>query len=241
MNEGRSCTLVNGHLDLYRFFTFKFNQMKKNLLILFIFVTGFTHAQNLPACDTLIIQCCNFNPVPSDTLMLLADNPSSVLFDYPGFVILDTNLDTVAKETVTYFGIGTGFQTHYLNILAPIVLPFNGTLELYTGFFSAFACSWPLEIPDTATSTSDINSETSFNIFPNPASDKVNVSIKNKSAINEFDFSIIDLAGREIIKLKTEGNQFQFSTADLQAGIYFLKLADKKSGIIFTEKLMVNK
>ncbi|MEZ5197354.1 MAG: hypothetical protein R2764_13435 [Bacteroidales bacterium] len=58
-------------------------------------------------------------------------------------------MDTVAKETVNYYGIGAYWQPHTLELNAPITLPFAGYLELHTGFFSSLACSFPITIADT--------------------------------------------------------------------------------------------
>src|SRR5690348_13010364 len=110
--------------------------MKKILLLSLLQLSFFAKAQNLPSCDTLVINCCTLNSVGPNTITLYASNSSSNLFDYPGFIVLDAALDTIAKETVTYFGIGQGFQAHTMDIVAPLLLPFNGTLELHTLFYS---------------------------------------------------------------------------------------------------------
>jgi hypothetical protein len=215
--------------------------MKKNLLLFLFLIPVLLHAQNLPSCDSLTIHCCTFDSVGPNTLTLFADNQSMTEFyGYPNFVLFDANMDTIAKETVTYFGIGPGFQAHTLDIRTPVVLPFSGKLNLYKDFYATLCCSFPFYIPDTVNSTGDMDAKNSFEIFPNPASDKVTVSLKNNSELKGFDISVVDLAGRPAITLNAEGYQFQFSTLDLQQGIYFLKFADKKSGYIFIEKLIVN-
>ena len=83
---------------------------------LLLFFTVF----NLPLiaqtnCDSLEINCCDFQLLGNDTISLSAqNNAQNEIFDYPGFLILANNGDTIAKETVNYFGIGSGEQTHYL-------------------------------------------------------------------------------------------------------------------------------
>src|SRR5687767_11811323 len=125
----------------------------KNLLILFTLalMTGSLKSQNLPACDSLTIDCCIYTPPGSDTLMLTASNSASIIFDYPSFVLFNLNMDTIAIETVSYFGIGTGPQNHYMTLIAPLVLPFSGYINLYTSFNNSLACSFPITIPDTTT------------------------------------------------------------------------------------------
>lgn len=212
--------------------------MKKILLILFflISVKGFT--QNLPACDTLIINCCDLSLIGSDTVMLYANNPSSVLFDYPGFVILDSNMDTIAKETVNYFGIGQGFQTHYMSLYSPLILPFNGTLELHTGFFTALACSWPLHIADTTNGVEDVFMNSTIDIFPNPATNIVIVAVKNSTLNSRL--SIFDLTGREIKTSNEVSEKVQIDVSDMQAGVYLLQLYDKNATVISATKLVVD-
>ncbi len=57
-------------------------------------------------------------------------------------------MDTIAKETVNYYGIGWN-QIHSMNIIKQFDLPFEGILELHTGFYSSQECTFPITIPDT--------------------------------------------------------------------------------------------
>jgi len=65
--------------------------------------------------------------------------------------------DTVAKETVNYFGIGE-YSIHSLVVRPGVQNPlenFVGALQLYTGFFSDFACEWQLNEPLCSTNECD--------------------------------------------------------------------------------------
>jgi hypothetical protein len=54
------------------------------------------------------------HPDNTNILHLEASNLSDDIFSYPGFVLYNTVGDTIAKETVNYFGIGWNYQSHDL-------------------------------------------------------------------------------------------------------------------------------
>ncbi len=100
------------------------------------------------ACDSLQIASINWTPFSDTALVLHALNQSTTLFDYPGFVLLGDNGDTLASETVNFFGIGLE-SVHTLEILPGTIMPtspFNATLHLWTGFFDEQACTWDLSV-----------------------------------------------------------------------------------------------
>jgi hypothetical protein len=96
-------------------------------------------------CDSLSLTPLTWHPFTDTALALSASNSSSTLFDYPGFVLLDTQGDTLAQETVVYFGIGQGPQSHVLTVKPGAIIPqgsFVGQLELWTLFYQALGCVW---------------------------------------------------------------------------------------------------
>lgn len=99
-------------------------------------------------CDSLNILELQYGAFNDSTVNVTVMNFSSTLFDYPGFILLDNNGDTVAIETVNYFGIGGGPQLHTLSIVPGMVPPsgtFVGELQLWTGFYTAQACLFPVD------------------------------------------------------------------------------------------------
>ncbi|HNA33003.1 MAG TPA: hypothetical protein PL106_07760, partial [Flavobacteriales bacterium] len=61
-------------------------------------------------CDSLSFLGVRWGVFSDSTIVLTVANASTDLFDYPGFVLLDEEGDTIASETVSYFGIGSGPQ-----------------------------------------------------------------------------------------------------------------------------------
>lgn len=80
----------------------------------------------------------------SDTaIMVHAMHNTVEVFDYPNFILFDAQGDTLAIETVTFFGLAQD-SWHVLRVVDGATIPnaFTGTLELWTGFTSTPACSW---------------------------------------------------------------------------------------------------
>jgi hypothetical protein len=112
---------------------------------LFISLASFTNAQNV--CDELNLVSIGYSPF-TDTVIVVSveNNNATEIFDYPGFVLIHTNGDTVAREGVNYFGIGAQ-SVHTLQVSLGAHNPienFNGVLQLYSGFYNDFECEWQL-------------------------------------------------------------------------------------------------
>lgn len=103
---------------------------------------------NPPSCDSLIIASVSWSPFSDTAVLVHVFNPSLAAFDYPGFLLLDANGDTLARETVNFFSIGPDYW-HTLTVHPGAVIPagpFNGTMQLWTDLFSAMACNWELDL-----------------------------------------------------------------------------------------------
>ncbi|HKR05822.1 MAG TPA: T9SS type A sorting domain-containing protein [Bacteroidia bacterium] len=213
--------------------------MKKlQLITAIIFLSASAQAQNLPACDSLIINCCTFTANPP-AFTIQVSNYSSVLFDYPGFVLFDSNMDTIAKETVTYFGISVGPQPHTLNIVAPLVLPFTGFLNLYTWFYDSLACSFPFTIPDTITGINNAVRNRRIKIFPNPASGKAIIEAAGFSEGQQYSLEIFNVLGKTVYHKSNEHFPLQLLLDKINPDIYFIRISCPESNMQATQKLIV--
>lgn len=102
-------------------------------------------AQN--PCDDLTILSVQYSPFTDTVIVVEVTNTGDEIFSYPGFVLTDSDGDTLAQEIVNYFGIGQQ-SVHHLYVRPGIASPldvFTGTLELYSGFFDTFECSWQID------------------------------------------------------------------------------------------------
>lgn len=213
--------------------------MRRTFWVWVLLLPLFSHAQNLPACDSLVINCCAFDSLGANSLTIFVSNPSSELFDYPGFVLLDTEMDTIAKETVNYFGIGTGFQPHTMNIISPLNLPFTGYLNLYTLFYQEFACSFPFMIADTVTTVTEIKPAGSVMVFPNPCTNELHVERSASSSHEEVLLTISDVTGKEVLTADKQPLPATLSLNGVAPGLYILQIRSINNRLIECQKVMV--
>jgi hypothetical protein len=208
--------------------------MKLNIhSLITIFIPLLSSSQNIPACDSIEIDCCTLNSISFESINIQVSNYSSDIFSYPGFILFTEEMDTVAIETVNYYGIGWD-QTHILDIIHPIELPFEGILELHTGFYNFHACTFPFTIEDSIATSSTEQAIGTFKVFPNPATNEIILEINELESIEII--TILDVTGLPEIEIpKPESKVINLSK--LNAGIYFV-LIQKSNGEIKRSKFL---
>ncbi|MCT4582369.1 MAG: T9SS type A sorting domain-containing protein [Flavobacteriales bacterium] len=77
-------------------------------------------------------------------------------------------------------------------------------------------------------------SKVNFSIYPNPASDQLNVEVDLKNV----DVKIIDMLGKTVLTAVNVNNSTKINLMDLNNGIYFVSVLDKGT-VLKTEKLIV--
>lgn len=96
-------------------------------------------------CDSLEIVSVQWHAFTDTAIVVHVINENgNEIFDYPNFILFDGNGDTLAVETVNFFGIG-GESWHLLDLHPDAVVPvdpFYGTLQLWTLFTEELACQW---------------------------------------------------------------------------------------------------
>lgn len=124
--------------------------MKKIYLLFALAFGGICNVASAQSvCDLVTIQDIRYDAFMDTTLLVELTNGSQDIFSYPGFILYNTNGDTIAKEVVNFFGIG---QDHIsaMNIYPDATVPsgiFEGTLELWTGFYDSLACTFDISEP----------------------------------------------------------------------------------------------
>jgi len=197
-----------------------------------------TGAQNSTVCDSLVIECCSFD-ITQNTISLIASNYSSYLFDYPGFILYNSGMDTVAFETVNYFGIGLD-QTHTLEIIHPLSLPFEGILELYTFFYDTLWCTFDVAIPDTVTSSEKMKDYVEIKIFPNPADDLLFIEFGSFESVPGLTLEIYNRLGQETYHHRVSGKRVQIPVMSVgNPGLYYVRMISKNGQVLGTGKLLL--
>lgn len=128
----------------------------KNTIAFFFLLLGIPVFAQSP-CDDLTIESVQYNPFSDTIVYVSVVNSGAEIFSYPNFMLINSDGDTVANESVNFFGIGAE-SLHPLNVYAGAQnpqQPFIGELELHVGFQDSLACSWSLNQSLCASTTCD--------------------------------------------------------------------------------------
>ncbi|TJY36284.1 T9SS type A sorting domain-containing protein [Pontimicrobium aquaticum] len=80
------------------------------------------------------------------------------------------------------------------------------------------------------------NSFLDSNLYPNPASDYINIEFKNNS---EKNIEIFDVQGKLIMKKETQLKEIQINISNLVEGLYFVKIKDDLDGGAVIKKIII--
>ena len=109
----------------------------------------------------------------------------------------------------------------------------------------------PQEITITGNSTESLETENSnkrnlsFEIYPNPASDKVSIDLKEGVLTSNINITVFDLLGRPVIDARTQNNlsncdyQCKLDVRELPAGAFLIRIDDSEGQLLHQQKIMV--
>ena len=169
-------------------------------------------------CDSILITNFDYTPDSLNRISLFAANANMDIISYPGFVVLNHLGDTMAKETVNYFGIGFFPQQHFLEVYQPITNPFSGNIELHSWFYDSLRCVFPFTLDTTLSNMNDILND--MNLYPNPTKDLVFIS----GGLTIKKFKIYDSFGRLI----QTGCGNIFDLKNYKNGVYMVSVEIKE-------------
>lgn len=113
------------------------------------------HAQD-PHCDSVAIHTLEYHPYTDTALIVVAQSMAQqFFFSYPQFSLVNAETDTLARESVNFFGLGWAPQTHHVPLLPGMALPaspFEGELVLDYMSMTNGRCVFPFTgslCPDT--------------------------------------------------------------------------------------------
>jgi HEAT repeat protein len=149
-------------------------------------------------------------------------------------------INIIGPNSVSLLAVpSTGYQYQWLlnNVIIPSANSNNLMYANDTAYYSIMitdiisGCSstssslwWPSSI-------NEINSIGSFNIFPNPSNDIIN--IKGEGLNNDaYDFSLLNILGQELekvsVKVDNSKMELKFDTKEYSSGIYYLNIRSEK-------------
>lgn len=71
-----------------------------------------------------------------------------------------------------------------------------------------------------------------INVFPNPASDFIDVEIENRNNDQAYTLKLFDLQGRELFSNELNTNKSQLNLRQYIKGVYFLMILDRNNSFI---------
>jgi len=112
------------------------------------------------------------------------------------------------------------------------------------GKFAVFTSNWGsttrrdvfvLQIPAINTTSISEKEKTSFEIYPNPAQDKINLKFPKNLNGEKTTITIVNFMGEEILKREIiidSSLQFSLNTETIPEGIYFMKITNEKGNVL---------
>lgn len=134
-----------------------------------------------------------------------------------GSIPTTLNESTVANYTFNYTVPSTSFAE---NMSVVILLIDNGTGEIFNA----------TEFPVSGLATSNVAKAKNFNVYPNPATESLNVTIENVSEMS--DVAVYDLAGKMVMHQSIEASQssspIKLDISNLNKGSYIVSISNNK-------------
>lgn len=201
--------------------------MKKILLlsIAIISVTFTIRSQSIDCGSFCVLSIDNVDTT-NNTLDVTIYNGDSVFVNYPVVVIVNSIGDTIANinSLFYFFGQAPGDTlTHTIPTTADsIPTGFTGTVYYDDPTDSLAPCAYSYPMTCTV-GINEIASQTSFLIYPNPASTIINIIISDLSN-SSSSISIYDVTGRIVKTVSTSERTLSIDRGDLRSGIYFIKV-----------------
>ncbi len=194
--------------------------------------TGTAKATNIYLLDTL---STNFN---LNTIEIISSSHPVQPYLLPGrtmkFMFSYINLpDSTSDEEHSH-----GYVTYRIKpntSLAPGT-QIKNTCYIYFDYNSPVVTNSTLNTIEFVTAINQLTSDNRFIVFPNPAKDKILVSVFNNAGT---DIMIYDILGNEVTHKFTNELQSEFDISNLVSGVYFIKLT--QVGKTHTQKIIIQK
>ena len=215
--------------------------MKKLIILLALINILGTKAQTVN-CDKFCILNIEMDTVNNNYMNVTVYNGDTNFVNYPVIDVVDSDGDTIGDGTINVFGqlAGDTFTYNILTTLTSIPTNFTTTvLFSYAGDTSRITCTfnYPMDCASgTGISDSKTNQKMRWSLFPNPATNSVNIDLR-ELADKQAILTIYDNTGRMVKTMVTKNNLLSINLEGLSKGIYCVTINTKEK--YFTKKLMI--
>jgi alpha/beta superfamily hydrolase len=149
--------------------------------------------------------------------------------DHVPYVSSTTYMDSTVKFVRDFLITTMGCsETPFFNPNTP-----TGIANLYT----MSACTTNVTLSCSPVGISELEQQTLWSVYPNPATDKFTIQLDELKAQGKIE--IFDLTGKLIYFQNINGKNTEINTKDFSVGIYFIKINQKD--LITTKKVIIEK
>lgn len=114
-----------------------------------------------------------------------------------------------------------------------------GSLQLRQWLDPAGTNPMTLDALDNVLSNNDEGLRASIAVFPNPASDVLNIEVADASTV--FKYNIYNLLGQEVQKGEFSGRSSKININNLSNNVYLLQITEFETQRSFTQKIVLNR
>ena len=193
-------------------------------------------------CDSFAVLNITIDTVGSNTLSVTIVNNSSGQVNYPSVMVVNASGDTVANKTQLYFFFAQIPHDTLVHVIPTTLntLPCDANYTIYyKDNSSGDTCHFTYWLSCTAGINELAAAENQFNLFPNPASNLLNIEFPNDyyNDGKPSQIKIINVLGESIFKSTISNQQSTIDISNLPKGFYFV-IAEKNNRIL-KKKLII--
>lgn len=211
-----------------RWFT-KILASRENPNTVYLTVSGYRFGENIGH----VYKSIDFGATWMDISTSLPDIPvNDIEKDKFGNLFIATDVGVLASkdEGLSWVALGENLPS----VVVPDLFIHEGSEYLYAATFGR--SMYKIDISNNILATTQNEFASEVKVFPNPASDFVTVSIKDK--MENPEIKMYDIMGKLVKQEQFEsGNNLQFSVSNLSKGIYYLQISS--NGKEMSKKLII--
>lgn len=151
---------------------------------------------------------------------------------YDAWCLYDTQGPPEEHEYIYAQGLGVYYDKHWRNGFG-VVSSWTDLEEIIYFSKSGVSCG-----NQAVLSTSDIDFSSNLKVFPNPAQDRVNISMDINTTLTVASIRILDSAGRLILTEPLKSSEQEVDVSGLNSGFYLIQLVSGNE-LFGTTKLIV--
>jgi hypothetical protein len=163
----------------------------------------------------------------------------SFTFYHNGFLYSGMRTSQHPSLRFPFFCLGIGTENGTISYPTHRFKGYLDEVFYYHSALSASELQFLLNNYKLNSGLSSISNQSFYAIYPNPASDQINIQADRLNGTPDGIMELTNAFGQLIYSGKTTGNTTEISTHDIPNGVYFLRVEDKSLSRSFTQKIII--